>query len=327
MCVFLQKQLLFFLLAIYLGSHLLSSFNSDSYKPYQRHWDWRVYTKHFVNIPKEPCPDNKYPIDRCVCKSDLRKSFYLVDCGRNGEMIPDYYNQIPHNATHLVASNNWGWIEPEHGFETLPYRGFVKLTRLIYLDLSANGIKTIESHAFECLTNLVALDLSDNRLTTIYSDDFECLPNLAALNLYWNWLQFFKNQPFDCLTNLTVLDLSRNELETIESHNFVNITNLVYLDLTDNMLDGPATFLQPLSSLQKLSIDNWRNQNIASGISELKRLEHLASNTEHVCKINVLHLQNTSAKYLRIPNGPEQYSFSIERNAFSSWKTLISPEL
>ena len=141
------------------------------------------------------------------------------------------------------------------------------------------------------------------------------------MNLHWNWLQSFN---FERLTNLTSLDLSRNELKTIESHNVPYLTKLVYLDLSVNShLHGPTVFLRHLSSLQTLSIDSW-NQDIARGISELKKLEHLAIRTmQAVSKKDVLQLQNTSVTYLRIYYELEQ----IDRGAFSSWKALVSLEL
>ena len=123
-------------------------FNPDAYKPYQ--WDWEAQTKDFHNIPRLQCPR---AMSRCVCKNDLRRSMYLVDCGEHPLQLRDIYH-LPHNTTHFRLYQN--------GLKTLPNGSFDNMTNLLYLDLSQNELEIIASDAFSGLTNLVTLDLSRN---------------------------------------------------------------------------------------------------------------------------------------------------------------------
>ena len=75
-------------------------FNPESYKPYQ--WDWDAQTEDFHNIPRLQCPR---ALHSCVCKSDLRKSMYLVDCGEHTIQLRDIYH-LPHNTTHFRSYRN-----------------------------------------------------------------------------------------------------------------------------------------------------------------------------------------------------------------------------
>ena len=163
---------------------------------------------------------------------------------------------------------------------------------------SHTAFKNLPNRSFANLTQLIHLDLSRNKIRTI------------------------ERQAFECLTNLVALDLSDNDLQTIGNHAFECLINLVFLDLTANNLNRPAVFLRPLSSLRTLSAEAMGIEHIASGISELKKLEHLAISTGVVRKEDVLLLQNTSVTYLLITDVQ-----GIEQGAFSSWEALNSLEL
>ena len=104
----------------------LPSINIDSYKPYP--WDSKEHIKIFDNTPQLPCPTEN--LRRCICKSDLKKSLYLVDC-QGLPYFSDqtvYQLQVPANTTHFNAAGNF--------FLAIRNGTFEDATRLIYLDLS-----------------------------------------------------------------------------------------------------------------------------------------------------------------------------------------------
>ena len=154
MCGYLHRFSVLVLLSILQGySGWPSSINIESYKPYS--WDSKSQMKSFDNIPQLPCPTKNLQL--CVCKSDLKNSWYLVDC--QGKRFNDqiiYRLQVPPNTTHFNTAGNF--------FNTIHNGTFENATSLIYLDLSSNYVDRIESHAIAELQNLTVLDLSHNSI-------------------------------------------------------------------------------------------------------------------------------------------------------------------
>ena len=157
-----------FTILVFLGTSSVLSFGRDSYK--QQQWDWDTLTKDFDNIPLVQSPARA--LGRCDCKSDVKKSMYLVDC--TAAIQSSDIHLIPHNTTHFDLSQN--------KLKTLPKGSFDKVKHLLCLDLSYNLLSTIERHTFAGLTDLFFLDLSDNPLhgPAVF---LQSLSSLRALNL------------------------------------------------------------------------------------------------------------------------------------------------
>ena len=123
-CGFFQGFPLLVLLGIFQAVTAWSStFNTDSCKPHQ--WGWKAQKNNFENAPRILCPIRN--LWRCICKNDLRKSRYLVDCEHVFTQKRIYRLQAPRNATHFRATSNRLLI--------IASGSFTNATRLIYLDL------------------------------------------------------------------------------------------------------------------------------------------------------------------------------------------------
>ena len=129
-----------------------SPFNPDSNKPHQ--WGWEIHKNDFDNAPKIRCPIED--LQRCICKNDVQKSRYMVDCENVFIRSRAYQLKVPHNATHFRATRN-DLIMITNGI-------FRNASRLICLDLSNNWLRTIGHYAFAALRGLTVLDLSHNIL-------------------------------------------------------------------------------------------------------------------------------------------------------------------
>ena len=129
-----------FSIIVLLGTILVCSFSLEgSYTPPK--WDWGTVTKDFDNIPKVQCTGKA--LRRCDCKSDERRSMYLVVCG---SIQPSDIHRVPDNTTHLNLFENQ--------LTTIPNGSFDKVNHLLCMDLSYNRLSTIERHAFAGLINL-----------------------------------------------------------------------------------------------------------------------------------------------------------------------------
>ena len=181
MRVFRQVCSALVLLLLPLGIIHVFALNSDSYKPFK--WDWQSQTKDFNYLPRVLCPNALY---QCVCKSDSKKSTYMVDCGGVLKDTSGIY-RIPRNTTHLGLYQN--------EFQTIPNGSFHNMTSLVYLDLSDNYLKNVESEAFDDLHNLTFLDLSDNSLCT-QAAFLRPLTSLRVLNLVNQFyeIKYFANE-------------------------------------------------------------------------------------------------------------------------------------
>ena len=181
MFAFQQEQHVLVLLILQMGAIDVRAFNPDSYRPFE--WDWQSQTKDFDCLPKALCPNGLY---QCVCKSDLKKSTYMVDCGRVLKEASDIY-RITRTVTHLGLCQN--------DLHTIPDGGFHNMTNLVYLDLSWNSFKSVQSEAFAHLHKLIFLDLSDNFLWT-QATFLTPLTSLQVLNLVNQFygIKYFANE-------------------------------------------------------------------------------------------------------------------------------------
>ena len=198
------------------------SVEGSSYKP--REWDWDRVTKDFDNIPKVQCPDRA--LRSCDCKSDVRRSMYLVDCG--GSIQSRDIHRVPHNTTHLALYQNQ--------LTAIPNGSFDKAIHLLCMDLSYNRLSTTERHAFAGLISLFFLDLSYNLLhgPAVF---LQSLSSLRALSLdsqdqgNINYtLKYIVNE-ISGLKQLEYLDISQKYLskdDVLQVQN-TSITDLVIL--------------------------------------------------------------------------------------------------
>ncbi|PSN39937.1 hypothetical protein C0J52_23290 [Blattella germanica] len=107
------------------------------------------------------------------------------------------------------------------------------LTKLRYLDLSANSITYIHPHTFISCTNLELLNLNFNRALTL-KNDFLYLPNLRNLLLFDCNITEISNTSFQCSTHLEVLFIDSNKIEKLRVNQFRYLTLLKYIALKQN---------------------------------------------------------------------------------------------
>ena len=229
-----QRYPVLVLLTLQLGVIEVSAFNPDSYKPYQ--WDWKFQTKNFDKVPRVPCPDGA--LRRCVCKNDVTKSLYMVDCGEGTIQISDIHH-LQHNATHFRSTNYYNNIL------TLSNGSFDRSTQLIHLDLSANWLETIESDAFVGLTKLVILDLSGNNLFTP-GEFLRPLSSLQTLN--------FRQYPDFHAPSLKSCETIENIMKGIS-----DLKQLEKLQISCPQIRKDDVLLLQHTSVTYLSIYNLRN--------------------------------------------------------------------
>ena len=224
-------------------------FNQDSYKPYQ--WDWEAQTKDFANVPTVQCPARA--LRMCICKNDLRRFMYLVDCG-GGNINSSHFTELPRNTTHFRASWN--------GLKTLPNGIFDELTCLLHLDLSDNDLETIENDAFAGLTSLVALDLSNNSYLTP-GEFLRLLSSLRILNLHKNFGYLLDDVYCNRSVATSISDLGR--LEKLQFSRlrmddyclyFLQSTSVTYLSITEVALIDLMVFSN-WTTLNSLQLSLW----------------------------------------------------------------------
>ncbi|KAL0119227.1 hypothetical protein PUN28_009665 [Cardiocondyla obscurior] len=128
------------------------------------------------------------------------------------------------------------------------------LTRLKYLNLSANAISEIGLNAFDGLSELTVLDLSRNHLYYLLSDIFVPVKSLRVLRLSKN--NFNSHVPKLECPWLTTLTLDSCRISYIPTDMFSRLSDLRTLDLSNNLmiqLDSDALKILPF--LRKLSIE------------------------------------------------------------------------
>ena len=203
---------------------LLGAIDASDFKPYQ--WEWEANTKDFDNTPAVQCP--AVVLRRCVCKNDVKRSTYLVDCDF---LQPSDFHQLPHNTTHFKSNQKATWVIPDGSFD--------KVTGLLYLDLSWNQLITIESDAFVGLTNLVVLDLSGNMFLTL-GEFLRPLSSLRVLNL-------------DGVKVTSVTQVHYNTVENI-ANGISNLTQLKTLRFSCGYISKEDVLLLQDTSVTYLSI-------------------------------------------------------------------------
>ena len=290
---------------------------------------------------------SKGPSQVCL-QNDLRRSMYLVDCGKHTIQLRDIYH-LPHNTTHLRSYRS--------GLKTLPNGSFDNVTNLLCLDLSRNQLETIASDAFAGLTNLVTLDLSGNiplnlgeflwplsslralnirQINDVVASDLSgCLSGNAVKYIINgnSWLRQLERIQISCISitkddvlllqNTSVKYLSITEVLGIDSGAFSSWTTLKSLQL--NMLHVSASFLPNIACLGGLLMSETVFKNLSS-----LHVEHLyiqgglngkpSFEDFNAPNLKALTIQNTDVEFIDFGpiNAPKLQWLNIAQNRISS---------
>lgn len=131
---------------------------------------------------------------------------------------------------------------------------FSESCKLLYLDLSHNGLYDFSNGNAKIFPELQVLHLSYNNIEHFNSDDTNTLTNLVDLRLSSNKIS---NINLSYYKNLLVVDLSINNIASINNSFFENIDFLQSLDLSHNKLSdlAPGTF-QTMRNLKLLNLSS-----------------------------------------------------------------------
>ncbi|KAM9343690.1 toll-like receptor 9 [Pholidichthys leucotaenia] len=114
---------------------------------------------------------------------------------------------------------------------------FQNLAKLIYLDISNNGLKSVSPEVLHNFpNNLRTLSLSNNILTFFPWKNLSSLSSLRHLNLSHNLLSSLINDVVGFGANFSLLDLSHNVLSSIPEKFFSEAKSLKYLYLNHNYI-------------------------------------------------------------------------------------------
>ncbi|KAH3712735.1 hypothetical protein DPMN_072490, partial [Dreissena polymorpha] len=172
-----------------------------------------------------------------------------------------------------------------NGIVHIPDGVFKNLWRLITLKLENNGIEVITNGTFHGLTFLRTINLNGNKIREMTPYGFMGLSHLHALNLSYQSIQRLHQNTFSGLRNVRTLNLSHNAITFIEEGAFNGLAYLLSLDLSVNHLGTVQTntfhglgFLNSLD-ISKNDIDVIE-ENVFSG---LKSLDYLLTDEFRFC--------------------------------------------
>ena len=202
--------------------------------------------------------------------------------------VPSYYqvldfsNNIIRNVSRLefaLHNNITTLLLNDNQIRTIEPEAFVRMTNLLYLDLSGNILDghKIKERQFDDLNHLVNLTLERNPLQVIRKETFTFseLFGLKFLDLSHCAISEIEDDAIE-LSFLEYLDLSWNELTTF-SRRSLTVTNLKKLDLSHNHL----TVIDQMPNMPDLKIwimDNNRIDNVTMSVA----IEQHAYNLEHL---------------------------------------------
>ena len=202
--------------------------------------------------------------------------------------VPSYYqvldfsNNIIRNISKLqfaLQNNITTLLLNDNQISTIEPEAFVRMTHLLYLDLSGNILDghKIKERQFDDLRRLVNLTLERNPLQVIRKETFTFseLFGLKFLDLSHCVISEIEDDAIE-LSFLEYLDLSWNELKTFNRRS-LTVTRLKTLDLSHNHL----TVIDQMPNMPDLKIwimDNNQIDNVTVSVA----IEHLAYNLEHL---------------------------------------------
>lgn len=161
----------------------------------------------------------------------------------------------------------------------LPVGAFHHLENLLELDFSRNLLTShhINKEAFVKLNRLVVLNLAHNSLTRLGADTFHGLFNLQELNLRNNSIGFIEENTFVPMYNLYQLNLAENRIHTMDENMFNGLAVLSKLTLNNNLIkkiEG-RVFKVFATSLKELDLSSNQLHETPEALSDLAVLRTL----------------------------------------------------
>ena len=285
----------------------------------------------------------------------------IFDCGhqQNDLVYIDMSNGIVNNVPRTSFKNL-------HNLKSLNFSGnnldfvhpmtFQPITKLQYLDLSANKFAKFPEGLCEPLESLVHvrlyenemttlnltnlrecngvdyLDLSRNRIRLIVADQSNSTINLRHLNVSHNTIKELKGAIFRIMDQLSVLDISNNNISTISSEAFNGLGDLKTLNLSNNAIgmNGSVNNLEHifngLSNLTEMHIKHNKLTTIPEGMfKDLGKVEYLDISWNLITTLvdnsflGLLYLKHLDLSHNMIK--------SIQTNMFVSTPNLIHLDL
>lgn len=187
---------------------------------------------------------------------------------------------------------------------------FVRLLRMVILNLSYNRLVKINRHMFQDLYSLQKLNLEYNEISSIDDHSFSELRNLHSLTLSGNNLVHIHSHLFTDLHVLHELFIDNNKIKHIDENAFDNMTAIEDLGLNDNFLSSVSGAIRKLRSLRSLDIGNNNithlNRENFLGLSELyglrlvdNKVPYLNEDTfEHLPQLQILNLASNKIKHV-----------------------------
>lgn len=185
-----------------------------------------IDTDNFRNM------SNMYSLDLSYNKLEklqFNKSLFanLKSAYLNNNKLANISGIFPENCKllYLDISNN--------GLSDVSHANAKIFPELQVLHLSHNNIEHFNNHHTNTLTNLVDLRLSSNKIAYI---DLSVFKKLLIVDLSNNNLAFINNTFFKNIDFLKSLDLSNNKLDDLPPGTFQNMINLTLLNLSSNYI-------------------------------------------------------------------------------------------
>lgn len=161
----------------------------------------------------------------------------------------------------------------------LPVGAFHHLENLLELDLSKNLLTShhINKEAFVKLNRLVILNLAHNSLTRLDAETFQGLFYLQELNLRNNSIGYIDDNTFVPVYNLFKLNLAENRIHTLSENLFNGLAVLSKLTLNNNLIsniDG-RVFKVFANSLKEMDLSSNQLRDTPEALNDLAMLRTL----------------------------------------------------
>ncbi|CAC5393685.1 unnamed protein product [Mytilus coruscus] len=185
-------------------------------------------------------------------------------------------------------------------------RGFKKLSKLTYLDLSSKDcdIEIIQSKFFQYTPHLRYIDISHCQVKKVWKNTFSGLKNLTHLNVSYN-----ENLEFDGIGNITY-DLQFTSIEVLK-FNKIHETFAMNSEIRRHTLK----YLQH-TNLRELHMDSNRLQNVKTGVvSKLPKTLDRLSMADNMLSFGlyILEGKNMNISFLNV-----SFQFTSHKPTFGS---------
>jgi Leucine-rich repeat (LRR) protein len=195
---------------------------------------------------------------------------------------------------------------------------FVKLNRLVILNLAHNSLTRLDADTFHGLFYLQELNLRNNSIGYIEENTFVPVYNLYQLNLAENRLHTLTENMFNGLAVLSKLVLNNNLINIVDRKVFkVFSTSLKELDMSSNQLTETPEALGELVVLRTLDLGE--NQIVKFSGSAFRNLQQLTGLRLIDNKIdNITRGMFSSLPSLNVLNIAKNEIRSIEHGSFDA---------